>query len=774
MLRYRPRGVESRECIPGCSPVMSRLLRNRGVDTEEKAEKFLHPSLQDLYDPFLMQDMDKAVNLIRQAVADGVRVQIYGDYDTDGVTATSIMMTLFEKLGAQADYRIPSRHSEGYGLNVSAVKEIAAEHGLLITVDCGINSFEEVRLAREMGMKVIVSDHHEVPETRVPADAVLNPLYGDYPFRRLCGAGVALKIGQAILGDAFVREVIDLAALATVADVVPLIDENRVIVKYGLMQMDTLKRPGLAAMIRLAGCNPPLTSEDLAFRIGPRINAGGRLEDAGQCVELLTGKDPETVEKIAQHLEENNRHRQSRQNQITELAEVQLKETLDLYDDRAIVVMGKDWNTGVVGLAAGRLCEKYNMPAVVLTERDGIATGSCRSIPGVNIHAMLCRCADLFMRFGGHEQAAGLTMDPALVPELRRRLNLYIREACDDDCFVPAADYDMPLHLREVSLNFIDELRGLEPTGFANPPAGFYCPDVTVQEARTVGKDGAHLKLTLLEEGAMMDGIAFHMGSMWEGQLSRVDVLYTPERNEYMGRVKPQAHVEALRRAEGTGAIPPDGRIFPHLLQEICDLSSKDTCILGEGVQTCTRTQALAESRGTLLVGHHAATAKDMAARGEMDVCIRAADDIRPFRTLLICPDFRKLKDVWKRIILLDGDVLPGEVQALREACPRAEILALNGGEFREEMKRLQLDTGKIREVYVRLREADRARRRPDAARLMQELGLTVGQFLTALESLSEVDLIRYTIKPFTVRMLPVKKASPDDSRIMRYIRSIQ
>ena len=770
MLRFRQRGVPGRGSFPGLTPEMTQLLRNRGVDTEEKAEKYLHPSLQDLCDPYLMQDMDKAVRLIREAVAGDVPVQIYGDYDTDGVTATAIMLTLFERLGGRADYRIPSRHTEGYGLNCEAIREIAKGHGLLITVDCGITSHEEVRLARELGMKVIVTDHHQLPETPVPADAVLNPLLGSYPFRRLCGAGVAMKVVQAILGMPGVMEVLDLAALATVADIVPLIDENRVIVSFGLREMEKNRRPGLAVMMQKAACTLPLKSDDLAYRLGPRINAGGRLEEAGQCVELLTSKDPDVIERIASHLEENNRHRQMMQNEITKLAVSQMQETVDFYDDRAIVIMGKNWNTGVIGLAAGKLCEKYHMPAVVLTDLGDRAVGSCRSIPGVNIYAMLSQCADLFIRFGGHEQAAGLTMDPALVPELRRRLNLYIRKDCDDECFIPCADYDMPLHMEQVTLNLIDELQALEPTGFANPPAHFYCPDARVQEAKAVGMDGSHLKLTLFENQALREGIAFQMGSMLQAGLDRVDVLFAPERNEFRGMVKPQVQVKSMRRAEGAGAVPSPNSIFPLLLQEICMLSSNYIQNTAEPLPVITRSQALAEARGTLLVGHRSETAREIAAMGEMDVAKSRVEDPRPFRTLLLCPDLTGLRDCWKKIVLLDGDVLPGEAARIRELCPRAELLAFRPGAFLSDLRELQLSTDTLREVYKRLRAGGPR----DGRTLMADLGLSFGPFLVALETLSEIDLIQYTLRPFSVTLRPMKKASPDDSRIMRYLRSIK
>ncbi len=772
MLRFKQRGVPVSEPMEGLSLPMTQLLRNRGIDTPEKAQSFLHPSLSQLHDPFLMQDMDKAVELIRKAVQDGTGIQIYGDYDADGVTSTSIMLYIFEKLGVRADFRIPSRHSEGYGLNVQAVQEIAQNHGLLVTVDCGITNHEEIRCAKELGMTVIVTDHHQLPESPVPADAILNPLCGSYPFRRLCGAGVALKVCQALLGMEGVMDCLDLAALGTVADLVPLIDENRVIVHYGMEKMGEKKRPGLRAMIEQAQCTYPITSTQIAFRLGPRINAGGRLEDADQCVHLLTGKDPAEVEAIAAHLEENNRRRQSMQSEISSRAIEQIREKTDFYDDRCIVVMGENWNTGVIGLAAGKICEQYHFPTIVLSRMDEKAVGSCRSVPGVNIHAMLSKCSDLFERFGGHEQAAGLTMRPDLVGELRRRLNLLIRENCEAEALIPEAEYDMPLELSEVSLKLVDELACMEPTGFGNPPPVFLCRDCHVQTATAVGKDGAHLKLSLLRHDTLMDGIAFQMGAKASQHLDRIDVIFEPQKNEFRGKISPQVQVTALRSAQGTAAVPADTMIFPSLLQELKTLSSNESTIpeSEEEIQTIPRTRVVRRERGTLLIGHSAAQAAVLAAEMELDVQIGRVPDPRGFNTLLLAPDLSALEDVWQQIVLIDGDVLPGEADRIRKMCPRAEIRCLKGSAFREELGALEMSTDLLREVYKKTALSIGP---IDARQVMQELGITASQLMLALEAFAEVGLIRFTLHPLKVQRMAGVKASPDDSPVLRYIRKI-
>ena len=422
MLQFRQNGVSGGERLGEYEPWLSDLLRSRGINTPEKAEAFLHPSLSRLHDPMAMQDMDKALRLIREAVDREEGIQVYGDYDCDGVCAASIMWETLTEYAASVgkapkiEWRIPSRHGEGYGLNCAAVREIAREHRLLITVDCGITNHEEVRLAQLLGMRVIVTDHHQLAETPSPADAALNPLLGSYPFRRLCGAGVALKVCQALLGMEALRRRLDLAALATVADLVLLADENRAIVSEGISAILNTDRPGLRALLLLAGIGEKLTSTDIAFRLAPRINAGGRMEEADQCVRLLLSRDQAEAEQIARHLEENNAARKSEQNRITAEAEDLMRTQVCFRQDLAVVVMGEGWNSGIIGLAAGNLCEKYHFPTIVLSNQNGTATGSCRSIPGVDIHKLLSRCSDLFLRFGGHEQAAGLTMQAELVP----------------------------------------------------------------------------------------------------------------------------------------------------------------------------------------------------------------------------------------------------------------------------------------------------------------------------------------------------------------------
>ncbi len=580
MQAFRKRFTGAAAPIPGIPEWESELLQARGIDTAEKAARFLHPSEADLHDPMAMQDMDRALTLIRGAIARKEHITVYGDYDVDGISAVTVLLETLLEEGADADFRIPERHKEGYGLNAQAVREIVEKSSLLITVDCGISSVKEVQLARELGMKVIVTDHHALPDTLPEADAVLNPLLGAYPFRRLCGAGVALKICQAMQGMAGVEKRIEVAALATVCDIVQLADENRYIVREGLRRMGQTRRTGLRALMEKAGVHAPVRAEDLAFRLGPRLNAAGRLEGADQGVRLLMTRDTAEAEAIAAHLEENNRLRQETERKMTQEAPADFDRQADLKRDRAIILEGENWNSGVIGLVAGKLCERLHHPTIVLSRQGENAVGSCRSIPGVNIWEMLNRCGDLFLRVGGHEQAAGLTIPVSNIPAFRQRLNDVIRENCDDRCFLPVREYDAELPLAAVTLETVDALEKLEPTGCGNPPPVFLVRDADLQEQRRVGKDQSHLKLTLLEGDTLRSGIGFGMGDLADQGLQKVDVLYCPGKNEYNGRVTAQLSVQAMGPAGENGdggADMGEQMFFLAGLQEMSRLAAKKT-----------------------------------------------------------------------------------------------------------------------------------------------------------------------------------------------------
>lgn len=536
--------------VPRCrasgQPWFDSLLEARGITTPEARDRFLHPSLKDLHDPFLLEGMAQTVSLLRSAIANRETILVYGDYDADGVCATSILLDLLHEEGASLAYRIPSRHEEGYGLHEQAVREAANKCSLLITVDCGVSNVEEVALAKSLGLTVIVTDHHQPPEVLPPADVVMDPLLGAYPFPSLCGAGVALKICQAMQGLEGVRKCLDLAAIATVADVVPLLGENRIIVREGMKSLSSSSRPGLQALLRTAGTKPPLHADDLAFRLAPRLNAVGRLGDAKLAVHLLLTPDPAKADHIAGLLESANRERQDQERRMTKSAMEQL-EAAGTDGAHVLVVHEEGWNPGLVGLTAGRLCERWHLPAVALSVRGEEAVGSCRSIPGVNIYRMLSACADLLVRFGGHEQAAGLTVRTENIPALRDRLEQVISSSADPECFVPSREYDLAVPFSTWTPETLALLDGLEPTGCGNPPPLFRLENASVQSLRRVGRDGSHLKLSLLDpDNTLVEGIAFSFGDTADQFPAKLDLLYRPTINDFRGSTTIEAQVTAI------------------------------------------------------------------------------------------------------------------------------------------------------------------------------------------------------------------------------------
>ena len=773
MLQFIKRGPKDASPIGDLPLWLSALLRARGVDTEEKAQRFLYPSVEHLHDPFLMHGMDKAVRIIREAVAGDFPIIVYGDYDVDGVCATSILLETLREMGADPAFRIPSRHGEGYGLNCDAVREMAESYRLLITVDCGVTNHEEVKLAQMLGMTVIVTDHHQLADTPSPANVVLNPLIGDYPFRRLCGAGVALKLTQALLGMEAVMRRIDLAALATVADIVPLIDENRIIVREGLRLMADSQRPGLRALMQVSDVHPPVNSGHVGFRLAPRINAGGRLEDAAQGVLLLTAPDAETADPIAMHLEAANQQRQGMEQDITQQALAMIPECVDFLTDRVIILMGEGWNHGVIGLAAGRICEKYHFPTIVLTKNEeGVAVGSCRSIPGVNIHGMLTTCKDLFIRFGGHEQAAGLTMQAEFLPELRRRLNLAINENCDLRCYIPQKEYDLTLRLSEVDLDMIGRLELLQPTGYGNPNPVFLTRDAHLQQAVRVGKTRDHLKVMLLEGQTIRDGIAFGKGDLADEGLERVDVLFTPERNEFRGRVTPQLMVEALTPAEGAVTIPGEDGLFSSFLQEIAYLASNNNQIHAnaDSITAAGVKKLLQTGRNVLLIGHGRERAAQLLTENLLDTAVGQVKDTRAFNTLLMNPDLEKLTDLWTDIVLLDGDVLPGEAASIAAKCPRAKLHAMKPNPATTAMLSvLAMDDDTLRTLYKRVRLGGTMA----PSQLAADTGLTSAQVLIGMTAFHQVRLVEMSLSPYAVKLLPPEKCRMEDSEVVRYLRNI-
>lgn len=535
-----------------------QVLANRGIVAPDEIERFFAPSLDDLHDPFLMPDMDKAVARVTEARTRGESVLIHGDYDTDGITGIALLQRTLERLGLDVATFVPRRLIEGYGLSRAGLESaLERKCRLVITVDCGITADEEIAFAAAHGLDVIVCDHHQ-PKSMLPrAHSLLNPRLPDcpYPFKDLAGVGVAFKFCQALQRkhERPVREIhddLDLVALGTVVDVVPLTGENRILVKAGLQRMNKTDKPGLRALLEDAGVKREVAAYHLGFILGPRINACGRLRDAAEALRLLTTTSPEEARRIARNLSRDNRQRQAIEDEILNQAiTITAREGYDR--QRVLVLDHPDWHEGIVGIVASRMAERYTRPAILLARKHDRARGSARSVPGFDITAALAACAQLLVRFGGHKQAAGLELAPEHVPELRRCINDYAASV-DGAIFAKKTHYDVEIGLTDIDDGFLHFLKYFEPTGMDNPQPVFLARDLAVVGTpRVVGND--HLKLTLRRDDRTFEAIAFGQGRAVLGiepDQTRLDCLFTVTADTYGSRRKYILKLKEFKTAE--------------------------------------------------------------------------------------------------------------------------------------------------------------------------------------------------------------------------------
>ncbi|MFL7870350.1 MAG: single-stranded-DNA-specific exonuclease RecJ [Anaerolineales bacterium] len=539
--------------------VLRQILFNRGYATDAEARAFLKAEPNFDTDPFQMTGMQAAVERIRFALEHDEPIAIYGDYDVDGVTSTALLVDVLSAFGGKASGYIPNRFDEGYGLNNEALSQLKDEGvKLIITVDCGIRSPDETQHARAIGLDLIITDHHHPSEGPLPpALAVINPKQaGDvYPDKDLAGVGIAYKLAEALTShqpsaDSFqLTSLLDLVALGTVADLAPLVGENRFLVRRGLRQMRETTRQGLFSLAAVSEINlVKLNATDIGFRLGPRLNAAGRLDEALAAYELLTTTDVFKAGQLAQQLDVQNRERQ----RITREMQSQA-EALALADETEAFLLfaaHQDFNPGVVGLAASRLTETYYRPSIVAHIDTETTRGSCRSIPEFHITDALDQCADILVRHGGHAAAAGFTVENDKLDELVSRLKAIAKEQLGGQDLRPTLTADAEILLTEVRPELLDNLKYLEPTGYGNPNAVFVARDVRVKYARTVGADGKHLKMTLEDESGMThDAIGFRLGHLQPDLPERVDLMFTYEINEYNGRVNYQLNLKDVKAA---------------------------------------------------------------------------------------------------------------------------------------------------------------------------------------------------------------------------------
>ena len=549
---------------------LARLLAGRGVGDVAAARDFLSPRLSCLSDPFDVSGMSAAVDAVLGAMRDGRRITVFGDYDVDGVTGAALLSTVLSKLGQTPRIFIPKRTSEGYGLSKEALARCLSETNpeLLVTVDCGSRAEESVREALRAGVATVVTDHHEIEPGGEPsaAAAVVNPKLGaPAAAADLAGVGVAFKLCHALLKRLAendggrpaldLREHLDWVALGTVCDMVPLHKENRILASHGMRRLESTASPGLMALKSVAGLSRPLTGYDLGFRLGPRLNAPGRLTDAGPALDLLLAADADRAVALAQELDAANRERQQAEKDLLRLAERTVREAFDETETFGLCAGGAGWDIGVAGIVASQLCRRFGRPAIVVGyDRNGDGRGSCRGVDGVDMMEILGECASWLDRFGGHKAAAGLSLRRDKAADFTAAFNEACARRLKGRDLRPMLVVDAWLtHLGEADGTLIEQIDRLRPLGESNPPPIWAARGVrTVGPPRPVGKDGAHLKLTLASGGSQMDAIAFGMGQdpFPDGAL---DVAFELEWNTYRGRTAPQMKVRDLRPAAGEG-----------------------------------------------------------------------------------------------------------------------------------------------------------------------------------------------------------------------------
>lgn len=546
----------------GRSPLLAALLYQRQLRDPQSVAAFVQAEYRSgLHDPLLMKGMPEASERIARAIAAGEPMAVYGDFDTDGVTAVTLLVQAITAMGGTIRPYIPHRTREGYGLNNLAVGQLAADGvRLLITVDCGISNVDEVAQATALGLDVIVTDHHHPPEVLPAAFAVVNPKQPgcEYPYKQLVGVGIAFKLVQALvkrgmrLGELRGRDLLDVVALGTVADMGPLDGENRVLVKAGLEALNATQRPGLRALVEVAGLRiGKVTSSDIGFMLGPRINAAGRLDGAERAYQLLLADSYAQAKALADELNQTNRARQELTKQVQAAAKAQA-EAEGLTARRVVLIAGESFEAGVVGLVAGKLAEEWGRPVLLIERGADVSRGSARSVPGFNMIAALTRCADLFERFGGHSAAAGFTIPSAQIPALDDRLQAIAAEQLSDEMLQPSLRVDAAVDLNDLGWELLADLAQLEPFGQANPQPSLMSEGVRVVDARTRGADGQHLRLVLRKDGGpTYEAIAFRLGHLAEAlrRHPHVDILYTLEVNEWNGERRLQLNVKDFRRA---------------------------------------------------------------------------------------------------------------------------------------------------------------------------------------------------------------------------------
>ena len=545
----------------GMSPVICQLLVQRGISSAEEAKKFFRPNLADLHDPFLMPDMEKAVKRLNRALGNKEKILIYGDYDVDGTTAVSLVYKFLRPYSSLLDYYIPDRYDEGYGISNKGI-DYAAENGvtLVISLDCGIKAIEKIEYAKTKGIDFIICDHH-MPDDRLPdAVAVLDAKRTDsvYPYEHLSGCGVGFKFMQAFaqsnnFPSADLEKLLDLVAVSIASDIVPITGENRILAFYGLKQLNSNPSLGLKGIIDVCGLSgKEISISDIVFKIGPRINASGRMMNGREAVELLLAKDSAVAKEKSENINQYNEDRRELDKKITDEANAIIDGFKDMEDRKAIVVFDPGWHKGVIGIVASRLTEKYYRPAVVLTQSSGLVTGSARSVTGFDIYRAIESCRDLLENFGGHTYAAGLSLKAENLEAFTRRFEEFAANEIIPEQMIPQIDIDSPLNFRDITPRFMSELKKMSPFGPDNQKPVFCTEQVKdYGTSKLVGKELEHLKLELIDGNSQtpIHAIAFgmHEHNTHIKHMLPFSICYTVEENTYNGNTSIQLMVKDIK-----------------------------------------------------------------------------------------------------------------------------------------------------------------------------------------------------------------------------------
>ncbi len=674
----------------GLSGIVLRALNARGFKEPAQIKSFLNPSIRDFYDPFLLPDMDKAVERIKFAIENSERICVFGDYDVDGICSTAMLVRCLERLNADCIYHIPLRKEEGYGMSSSAVKKLAEQNvKLIITVDNGISAIDEIAACYDLGIDVIVTDHH-IPSERLPkCEAVVchTVSHSHYPAATLCGAGIAFKLIHALIGLEGAMEYVDLAALATVADVVPLTGENRIIVKFGL---DALNRgacvPGLNRMLNsIPGLHRPFDSFSVGFTIAPRLNASGRMSDASLGVKLLLTDDTSLMDEIIRELENLNTKRKAEEANILSSA-VTMLDGVNLSNVRIIALKSEKWNPGVIGVAASRISEMFYRPVILFSESDGMLKGSARSIDGINIHSALSKHSHLFERFGGHAKAAGINMSADKFDKFKSELELSLGQDYDNSLFIPRKRYEFDITLNEVNINLVRELERLAPFGEGNPSPIFRAKNLVASDVRRFGAKQQHVRLNVSDNGVdSFESVWFSGGVNFERLIcgDTLDMIFTIEQNR-------RAYGDPLqfRVIAANNELPTDiDACMENAMPRFCSAFIENNCynrknpmLNNEVVPIDIAKMSEENLAGLLILAFSPSAAADAIAQIKknnavnIDVCYtQMVESAKHTNTLIIAPMIYLLpKSGYDKIVFYDVPCNEGVYSTVRSLYPNA------------------------------------------------------------------------------------------------------